>query len=222
MATCPRCNKRAAKRYCPALSTKICAVCCAEARMIELACPESCPYLQSARMQAGARESELRAKELAAEGKHAPRVDERFMSAIYLIEAGIIAALRGTDGMAIKDLLDEEALAAVETTIKNFETEESGVIYEHRAASPRIQEVSRRIREGFDQLNDRAGGQERLRRGDIIKGLNYVRDSIRAHAARGRGLRAEVDSQHSRSYIRHITIFFPWPEAATKPLIIAP
>ena len=70
------------------------------------------------------------------------------MSAIYLIEAAIIAAQRGTDGMAIKDLLDKEALAAVETTIKNFETEESGVIYEHRAASPRIQEVSRRIREG--------------------------------------------------------------------------
>jgi hypothetical protein len=185
--------------------------------MIELACPESCPYLQSARTQAGQRESELRAKELAAAGKPAPRFDERFMSGIYLIEAAIIGAQRGTDGLGIKDLSDEEALAAVETTIKNFETEASGVIYEHRAASPRIQEVSRRIREGFDQLNERAGGEERLRRGDIIKALNYVRDSVRAHSLRG-----EADSQHSRSYIRHITLFFPWPEEATKPLIIAP
>ncbi len=185
--------------------------------MIELACPESCPYLQSARTQAGERESELRRKELAAEGKTAPRFDDRFLSAVYLIEAAIIDAQRGTGGAAFPDLLDEEALAAVETTIKNLETEESGVIYEHRAASVRIQEVSRRIREGFDGLNDRAGNDERLRRGDMIRALKYVRDSVRAHALRG-----EADSARLRSYIRHITLFFPWPEEATKPLIIAP
>jgi len=185
--------------------------------MIELACPESCPYLQSARRQAGERESELRIKELAAEGKPAPRFDEKVMSAIYLIEAALIGAQRGTDGTALHDLLDEEALAAIENTIKNFETEQSGVIYEHRAASPRIQEVSKRIREGFEELNKRAGGEERLRRDDIIKGLKYVRDSVRAHSRRG-----EADASRSRSYIRHITLFFPWPEEATKPLIIAP
>jgi hypothetical protein len=188
--------------------------------MIELACPEPCPYLQSARAQAGQRETELRAKEMAAEGKPAPRFDDRFMSSVYLIEAAIIGAQRGTGGAAFNDLLDEEALAAVETAIKNYETEDSGVIYEHPAASPRIQEVSRRIREGFDQLNDRAGGEARLRRGDIIRALKYERDSIRAHYLRAP--RGEADSQRARSYIRHIALFFPWPEEATKPLIIAP
>jgi hypothetical protein len=186
--------------------------------MIELACPESCPYLQSARTQAGERESELRAKELAAEGKPAPRFDERFLSSIYLVEAAIISAQRGTGGPGFKDLSDEEALAAVETAIKNYETEDSGVIYEHRAASPRVQEVSRRIREGFDKLNSRAGGEERLRRGDIIRALKYVRDTARAHSLRA----GEADPKGSRSYIRHIALFFPWPEEATKPLIISP
>jgi hypothetical protein len=191
--------------------------------MIELACPESCPYLQSARAQAGERENELRRKEMAAEGKPVPRFDDKTISAVYLVEAAIIGVQRGTGGPGFPDLLDEEALAAVENTIKNIETEESGVIYEHRAASPRVQEVSRRIREGFDQLNERAGGgEERLRRGDIIKGLKYVRDTLRAHSLRAHALRGEADSARSRSYIRHITLFFPWPDEATKPLIIAP
>jgi hypothetical protein len=191
--------------------------------MIELACPESCPYLQSARAQAGERESELRRKELAAEGKPAPRFDDKFLSAVYLVEAAIIGAQRGTGGAGFPDLSDEEALAAVETTIKNIETEQSGVIYEHRAPSARIQEVSRRMREGYDELNNRAGGgEERLRRGEIIKGLKYVRDTIRAHTARAHAARGEADPARSRSYIRHISLFFPWPEEATKPLIIAP
>ena len=185
--------------------------------MIELACPESCPYLQAARAQAGERESELRRRELAAEGKPAPRFDDKLISAVYLVEAAIIGAQRGTGGAGFPDLLDEEALAAVENSIKNLETEASGVIYEHRADSPRVQEVSRRIREGFDELNNRAGDDERLRRGDMIKGLKYVRDTMRAHALRG-----EADSARARNYIRHITIFFPWPEEATKPLIISP
>lgn len=186
--------------------------------MIELACPESCPYLEAARAQAGERETEVRRKELAAEGKSPPRFDDRFISAVYLIEAAIVGARRGTGGAAFPDLLDEEALAAVETTIKNLETEESGVIYEHRAASARIQEVGRRIREGFDEMNQRAGGgEERLRRSDLLRGLKYVRDTMRAHAARG-----EADSARSHSYIRHISLFFPWHEETTKPLIISP
>ena len=217
MASCAICNKRAAKRYCPALRTKICPVCCAEERMIELACPESCQYLQSARAQAGEREGELRMKELAAEGKPRPQFDDRFLSALYLIEGAIVAAQRGTGGTAFKDLVDEEVMAAVETTIKNFETEESGVIYEHRAASPRVQEVGRLIREGFEGLNNRASAEERLRRGEIIKALKFVRDTVRAHARR-----TDADPARSRSYIRHITLFFPWPEEDTKPLIIAP
>src|SRR5436853_6780999 len=63
MPVCPICNKRAAKRSCPALRTKICAVCCARERMIELACPDSCTYLRDARTQMAAREVEWRERE---------------------------------------------------------------------------------------------------------------------------------------------------------------
>jgi hypothetical protein len=213
MALCPVCNKRASKRFCPALRTKICAVCCAEKRMIELACPESCQYLRAGRLQAAERERELHTKEVA-EGKFKPQITERHLPALYAIDEAIISAQRDR-GARLSDLTDAEALAAVETTIKNLETEESGLIYEHRAPSLRVEEVSRRIRAELEGVNKEMTGDDRLRRGDMIKVLSFARDSIKTYMRR-----AGAEQVSSRSYIRYVSLFIPWPEEATKPLII--
>jgi hypothetical protein len=45
--SCPRCSSRRAKRHCPALETTICAVCCAEERLVKIPCPADCPHLKS-------------------------------------------------------------------------------------------------------------------------------------------------------------------------------
>ena len=47
--TCPLCGVRKARRECPALGRMICAVCCGTKRLVEIPCPDSCPYLASAR-----------------------------------------------------------------------------------------------------------------------------------------------------------------------------
>ena len=46
---CPLCGVRKAKRDCPALGQRICAVCCATKRLKEINCPDTCVYLASAR-----------------------------------------------------------------------------------------------------------------------------------------------------------------------------
>jgi hypothetical protein len=215
MASCPRCGKRAAKRFCPALNTKICPVCCARERMIELACPEGCQYLRSAREQAASRERELRAKELAAEGKPVPDVDERVMMALFIIDGAIIAAERESHGLMFGGPLDSEVLSAVENTIKNVETESSGIIYEHRAGLPRVQDVSEHIRAALDRAAEQAPADQRLRRDEILKALGIVRDTIKAHMRRG-----NQGPEASRNYIRHMALFYPWPEKQAKPLIV--
>lgn len=211
MATCPVCSKRASKRYCPALKTKICAVCCAEKRMIELACPEECPYLRSARDSMAARERELRQRETAAQGGVRAPVTERMLPFLLTIENAIVTARRGTKGAAINGLNDEEALAAIENAIRNIQTEESGLIYEHHAASPRIEEVSRRIRVALDELIARMPGEHRPQRAEIIESLERIRDQIRLHIKRGEG---------PVGYIRFISLFLPWPKEASGPQII--
>lgn len=213
MALCPVCNKRAAKRYCPALRTKICPVCCAEERMIELACPESCQYLRAGRAQTAEREREFRTKE-AAEGRFMPEISQRLLPALYAVDSAIVAAQRDKNAH-LSDLTDAEVLDAVETTIKNLETEESGLIYEHRAPSPRVEEVSRRIRAVLDEVNKNAPGEDRLRRGEMVKLLSFTRNFIKSQIRRG-----AAEHGSSRNYIRYISLFIPWPEETTRPLII--
>jgi hypothetical protein len=47
--SCPICEKRKVKRFCPAKGEKICAVCCGEEREVTIDCPTDCPFLISAR-----------------------------------------------------------------------------------------------------------------------------------------------------------------------------
>src|SRR5262245_21423510 len=140
MPLCPRCRKRPAKRSCPALRTKICAICCARERMIELPCPESCSYLIEARNIASERESELRQKETAGDPR-ALRLTDRAYVALDGIQRAIVYAQRGIGSMPFRDLNDADVLAAADVAIKNLETEESGLIYEHRSGSPKISEL---------------------------------------------------------------------------------
>src|SRR5215471_18001174 len=116
MPLCPRCNKRPAKRFCPALRTKICAICCARERMIELACPESCTYLIQARASAREREFELRQKETAS---HRISLSERGFVALDQIQRTIVDAQRGIGPLNFRDLDDASMIAAIENTIKN-------------------------------------------------------------------------------------------------------
>jgi hypothetical protein len=55
MAKCPQCSTRKGKRYCPALATEICSLCCAEHRLQTIACPQDCPHLASEFYQQGRR-----------------------------------------------------------------------------------------------------------------------------------------------------------------------
>ena len=212
MPICPRCNKRPAKRQCPALRTKICAVCCASERMFELACPDSCDYLRSARAESRDREVELRLKEAKAGGSLDVGMNHRSMAAAYIADRSIVEAFRGTGESPIRDLQDSEALSALDNAIRNLETEESGLIYEHKEAALRVTELSRRIRQALEQAFEKEIAEERPRRSELIRALKYVRDAVNAHSHRpGAG---------PQSYLRYISLFCPWPEEQSQSLIV--
>jgi hypothetical protein len=214
MHVCPRCNKRPAKRQCPALRTNICAVCCSRERMIELACPESCSYLIEARTTVSQREMALRRKETEADPRDL-RLSERGFVALDAIQRAVVNAQRGIGAVAFRDLDDAETLAAIETTIKNIETQESGLIYEHPAASQRIGELSRRIRDGLEEMAKEVPAEARPKRSEILKALAFMREAVNAHIQRAAG-----NAEASRTFIRYVTLFYPWPEQSTAPLIV--
>ena len=179
--------------------------------MIELACPEGCAYLQSARDSVADREQQFRARESAARGEVLPEVTQRMLPALITIETGIVNAKRGIKGAAIDDLVDAEILAAVENLISNYRIEESGLIYEQTAATHRIEEVGRRIRAELDELGERYAAEHHPRRSEVLETLERVREMIESHKRRGEG---------ERSYLRFISLFTPYPEEAAGPRII--
>lgn len=210
MPICPRCNKRAAKRACPALRTAICSVCCARERAIELACPETCTYLQDACLRAGERDAELRMKDPALD-RAIIGATQRSLPLLFVVQGAILNAYRGIKGGPMRDLKDAEILDAVDNAIKNLETEDSGLIYQHQAPTPRVDELSRGIREALDDITERTPPDSRFRRSEVLKLLELVRAWIDAHMRNG---------EDDNSYLRHISLFMAWPSELTRPLII--
>jgi len=183
--------------------------------MIELVCPESCPYLINARATALERERESRKKEASAIGAPDLSLNQRALICVQAIEGAILAAARGTGELSLRDVDDTEILATLENALKNLETEETGLIYEHRAPTPRIEQLSKRIRETLDEASKEIPAEGRPRRGDMVKGMSFLRETVRAHIQRAAG-----DRDASRNYIHYISLFYPWPEEATRPLIV--
>ncbi|HJZ67391.1 MAG TPA: hypothetical protein VKF81_04530, partial [Blastocatellia bacterium] len=149
--------------------------------MIELVCPESCPYLINARATALERERESRKKEASAIGAPDLSLNQRALICVQAIEGAILAAARGTGELSLRDIDDTEILATLENALKNLETEETGLIYEHRAPTPRIEQLSRRIRETLDETSKEIPAEARPRRGDMVKAMSFLRETVRAH-----------------------------------------
>jgi hypothetical protein len=180
--------------------------------MIELACPESCSYLIEARTSASQREKELRKKE--AVTPRALMLSDRALIGVNALERAIVQAQRGLGPISFREMNDADVLAAVEILARNLQTEESGLIYEHHGSAPKIDRLSRGIREAVEQMVNEIPPEIRPRHTDMVRAVEFTRDNVSAH------LKRKTPALDNRSYIRFISLFHPWPEDATRPLIV--
>ncbi len=184
--------------------------------MLELACPESCHYLTDARSEVAERERQLRDREREASGRFDEGFNDLIASIRIVVQGAIIAAQRDTESPNTRDLTDAEVLAALESSAKTVKTEASGIIYEHASSSPRVDKVSRRINEMLNKLMGEVPAADRVSRSQIQRALTSLSEDLQAH------LNRPTHDRDSRSFLRFTALYFPWPEAETKPLIIAP
>lgn len=136
---------------------------------------------------------------------------QRSLPLVFVVQGAILNAYRGIKGGPLRDLKDAEILDAVDNAIKNLETEESGLIYQHQAPTPRVDALSRGIREALEEIIERTPPESRLRRSEVLKVLEVVRAWIDAHMRNG---------DDDNSYLRHISLFMTWPSELARPLII--
>jgi hypothetical protein len=176
--------------------------------MIELACPDTCGYLISAREHAKNREGDIVTKQFAEMGiKFNP--NRTHMALGIAIDEAIIAIQRES----YKDINDSEILTAIENAGKNLETAGTGLIYEHQDASRRVQELSQKIRTHLDEVVGEFPAENRPRSLDVIESLKLIGSLVRAHIRAG---------EDKRSYLKYIALFHPWSkeQAGDEPRIV--
>lgn len=150
---CPLCGTRKARRACPALKRDICAVCCGTKRLVEIACPSDCGYLNASRAHppaAQVRQRERDARFLAPIVRGLP---ERGLTLLFLFHD----IIRRHRKHAIPPLLDEDVADAAAALASTLETSGRGIIYEHRATSLPAQRLQADLQRGIDEVV-RAGG----------------------------------------------------------------
>ncbi len=160
---CPLCQKRTAKRWCPARGERICAVCCGTEREVTIDCPSDCEFLIAARRyETGHR------RPLPPEALPHPEVA---VTMEVLQELRPVLAELGLEILKLArehpPLFDADVLAALRALTESCRTRVSGLYYEKppeagpaRAVYVRLAETIARIRArqvervGFAALKD--------------------------------------------------------------------
>lgn len=134
---CPLCRQRKARRACPALRQDICAICCATKRLREIACPEDCSYLATARA-------------------HPPAVVQRqrerdtsflvgLLNGLSDIQVALLSMaqerVRRYRPTAIPALTDHDVTEAAGAMASTLETASRGIVYEFQTPSLPAQRV---------------------------------------------------------------------------------
>jgi uncharacterized protein YggL (DUF469 family) len=178
--TCPICERRRGKRFCPGVSASrwagkgksetICSQCCGEQREVSIDCPAHCTYLQTAHRYEAQRKAppgELAFPQV--------KVDQDFLEERQPLLAGLALTIVGF----AKDsaVHDAEALAALDSLARSYQTLDSGLYYEQQAGTPKAQALATAVNEFLQKYSkeqqQRFGGS--LRPSDALQALVFLR-----------------------------------------------
>jgi hypothetical protein len=129
--TCPLCHERSAKRLCPAVGRRICAVCCGTKRQAEIACPPDCGYLSSAHAHPPALVRRQQEQDIGFVMAMREGLSNR-ESELYWAVLTFLAGFRSDPLLTVQDDDLAEGAGSLAAT---YETANRGVIYEHRPRS---------------------------------------------------------------------------------------
>ena len=160
---CVICQKRKAKRFCPAKAAMICAICCGNEREVTIDCPSDCPYLIASREHYEERH--------AVEWEKMPFAGRKIQRSILIaheklfLELSYVICDYARENPALVDL---DVIAAMQSLAESYETLTKGILYE-KPPDHRMQ------RELYDKLK-LAVEEYKGRQGQGLAALTSVRD----------------------------------------------
>jgi len=124
---CPICQKRKAKRFCPARGETICSVCCGTEREVTIDCPSDCPFL------AASREYDQERREREFDRSKLPFPDVRIDPPFVRDHGPLLNAINYAVALYARDnraLVDADVVAALQALAEAYRTLSSGLYYE--------------------------------------------------------------------------------------------
>lgn len=144
---CPICQKRKAKRFCPAQGENICSVCCGTEREVTIDCPSDCPHLVEARRY----ESER----WRADWNQVPFREIRIRTSFVAEHEKLILALSYAISLFARDnraLVDSDVVVSLEALAETYRTLSSGIYYEKPPDYPLQRELYERLKAAIEDF----------------------------------------------------------------------
>ncbi|MGH9501705.1 MAG: hypothetical protein ACRD20_02525 [Terriglobales bacterium] len=172
--SCAICQKRKAKRFCPAIHDRICPQCCGEQREVTLDCPSDCVYLQQAREHEKPRTmADLNPADLFLQVE----VDDQFLYQHEHLIMGLTFAL-SRSVRADRSLKDTDLISALAALAKTWETlVNSGLHYENPIAIPAQQAVAAEVQnmlKEYREAEQKHVGYVQLRDAEVQRALVFL------------------------------------------------
>jgi hypothetical protein len=203
--TCPICNLRKEKRFCPAVHNRICPQCCGEQREVTLDCPSDCPYL----LQAREHEKPRPADQLDPAGLFLQiEVSDQFMYEKEHLLMGLTYALAKA-ARADRSMHDQDLIAGLSALTTSYERLiNSGLHYEQPLTSEPQRRVAAEIEtmlKEYRAAEHKHMGYTSLRDTDVLKALAFL---VRLAHGRTSG------RPKSRAFVDFLFAQFPEKESA--------
>src|SRR5262245_6213188 len=179
MARCPLCSDRPGKRYCPAKTDQICAVCCGSKREIEIDCPSSCPHLIAGRSY----EAEKRIPD----PELAQKVEKYSNDFVYRYAPILDAISRSVVEERLQSpwLVDNDVVEVYKSLSATMRTLSSGIYYETLPDGPVRISLFRRLKAQLDELMQPSADADKriLKVTEAVDVLDFLTVAVQANSS---------------------------------------
>jgi hypothetical protein len=196
---------------CPGVRQEICTVCCATKRLVEIACPEDCRYLESAQRHPAAIVRKQIDRDVTVLMASLGRLSEQQLQLFFLLQSLVLS--HQPEGLA--RLTDADVALAAGALANSLETASKGVIFDESVASVPAEELRRALKAVIEEVTKSGGSRAQREVAAVLRGME-------------RGARHEGGPipDGDMGYLELVGRVFQQrpqpPQRADKPLIVMP
>lgn len=150
---CPLCQKRPARRSCPALRQEICTVCCATKRLVEIQCTEDCRYLSAGQRHPAAVVKRQLDRDVTILMATVGRLSEQQLQLFFLLQSAVLS----TRPEGLGRITDTDVALATEALASTLETASKGLIFEAATSSVPAEGLRRALKPIIEEITKDGG-----------------------------------------------------------------